>query len=88
MAIENRPYYGSNLPWRNILFTAGIAFLAPYIIRRVLPLLRRDPMGVSAGDVSLAGKDAVRDAADDLEIGGVSGKVNRTIDRVTDRLRH
>ena len=45
-------------------------------------------MNVSAKDVTLAGKDSVRDVADDLGVGGVSGKINRTIDRVGDRLSH
>lgn len=88
MAVQKRSYYGSNLPWRNILITAGLAFLAPYVIRRVLPLLRGDFTNASADDFTLAGKDAVRDAADDLDVGGVSGKIDRTVGRVTDRLSH
>lgn len=82
--VPSRSFFG----WRNIFLTAGIAILAPYVIRRVLPLLRRDPMDVSARDWTIAGKDSVRDAADDLGVGGVSGKINRTVDRVADRLQH
>ncbi len=73
---------------RNIFITAGIAIVAPYVIRRVLPLLRRDPMNVTPNDWAVAGKDSVRDVADDLGVGGVSGTLNRAVGRVTDRLPH
>ena len=88
MAVETTVPSRNLFGWRNIFITAGIAILAPYVIRRVLPLLRRDPMDVTARDWTIAGKDSVRDAADDLGVGGVSGKLNRAVDRVTDRLSH
>lgn len=89
MATNNRVIATTSFfSWRNAFITAGIAILAPYVIRRVLPLLRRDPMDVSANDVTLAGKDSLRDAADDLGVGGVSGKLNRAVDRVADRFTH
>ncbi len=88
MAVEtSRSYFGGSM-WRNIFITAGIAIVAPYVIRRVLPLLRKDPMDVTANDWAIAGKDSVRDVADDLGVGGVSGTLNRAVDRVGDRLRH
>lgn len=71
---------------RNILIAAGIAFLAPYVVRRVLPLLQGDAADTSPRDLKIAGKDAVRDAADDLGVGGVKGTFKRGIDRVADRL--
>lgn len=72
--------------WNYILMAAGVAILAPYVIRRVMPLLSRDPMNVTGRDVALAGKDAVRDAADDLNVGGIKGTLGRAVDRVADRL--
>jgi hypothetical protein len=77
---------GSYFSFRNILIAAGIAFIAPYVVRRVLPLLQGDAMDASPNDFRIAGKDAVRDAADDLGVGGVSGTLKRGIDRVADRL--
>lgn len=88
MAVEtSRRYFGGSM-WRNIFFTAGIAILAPYVIRRVLPLLRKDPMDTTPNDWAVAGKDSIRDAADDLGVGGVSGTLNRAVGRVADRLPH
>lgn len=81
--VANRSYFS----FRNIFITAGIAILAPYVIRRVLPLLRNSA-NVTPNDWAVAGKDSIRDAADDLGVGGVSGTLNRAVDRVTDRLPH
>jgi hypothetical protein len=72
--------------WNYLFITAGIAILAPYVLRRIVPLLNRGAENVSGRDVSIAGKDAVRDAADDFGVGGFSGTVNRAVGRVTDRL--
>lgn len=74
--------------WRNAFITAGIAFIAPYVVRRMLPLLRAGLENITAGEVGVAGRDSVRDAADDLGVGGMSGKVSRGVDRVTDHLQH
>jgi hypothetical protein len=71
---------------QNILITAGIAILAPYVIRRVLPLLTNNPENTSARDLTVAGKDSLRDAADDLGVGGLSGTLKRGMDRVADHL--
>ena len=71
---------------QNILITAAVAILAPYVIRRMLPLFTENPENTSARDVLLAGKDSVRDAADDLGVGGVSGSLKRGLDRVADHL--
>ena len=80
---EIRPSFFST---RNILIAAGLAFLAPYVVRRVLPLLQGNIEDTSPRDLKIAGKDAVRDAADDLGIGGIKGTLKRGIDRVADRL--
>ncbi len=85
--VKNKSFFGGSM-WRNVFITAGIAIVAPYVIRRVLPLLRKDPMDVKPRDWAIAGKDSVRDVADDLGVGGVSGTINRAVDRVTDRLPH
>ena len=74
--------------WQTALMAAGVAILAPYVIRRVLPLLQGDVVNANAGDFALAGKDAVRDAADDLGVGGISGTLSRGVGRVTDHLQH
>ncbi len=75
--------------WTTAFWAAGIAIVAPYVLRRIVPLFTTgNADDVSARDVTLAGKDSVRDVADDLGVGGVSGTVNRTIDRVTDHLTH
>ena len=73
---------------RGVLMAAGIAIIAPYVIRRLLPLFEGDAADVSANDLAVAGKDAIRDAADDLGVGGVSGTISRGVDRVADRLAH
>lgn len=77
--------YGSTFTMRNALILGGIVFLAPYFIRRLAPLFS-SWFDVSLRDVNVASKDSVRDAADDLEVGGVSGKINRTVGRVTDHM--
>ncbi|RYZ72708.1 MAG: hypothetical protein EOP05_10735 [Proteobacteria bacterium] len=78
---------GTFFSFRNIAIAAGLAFLAPYVVRRVLPLLQGDAaMDSSPRDFKIAGKDAVRDAADDLGVGGIKGTFKRGIDRVADRL--
>ena len=77
--------YGSKFTLRNALILGGVVFLAPYFIRRLAPLLN-NWFDVTLRDVNIASKDSVRDAADDLEVGGVSGKINRTVGRVTDRM--
>lgn len=74
--------------WRNAFIFIGIAALAPYFLRRLMPLLDGRVGNIRASDVGMAGRDSVRDAADDLDVGGVSGKVDRTIDRVADRIQH
>lgn len=74
--------------WRNVFITAGLAFIAPYVIRRMMPLIRQGLDRVTAGEIGVAGRDSVRDAADDLGVGGLSGKVSRGVDRVTDHLSH
>lgn len=76
------------ISWRNVFITAGLAFFAPYVIRRMMPLIRTGLRNVSAGRIGVAGRDSVRDAADDLDIGGVSGKLNRGVDRMADHLSH
>ena len=86
--VNKRSMMSSAFSWRNIFLTAGIAIVAPYVIRRVLPLLRRNAGDISANDIAVAGKDSVRDVADDLGVGGMSGTLNRAVDRVADRLPH
>lgn len=71
--------------WNYLFVTIGLAVIAPYVLRRIVPLLNR-PMDATGRDVSIAGKDAIRDAADDFGVGGFSGTVNRAVGRVTDRL--
>ncbi len=85
---QTRRFLGVPLSWRSLIMTAGIAFIAPYIVRRVMPLLDGRSLNPTADNFILAGKNAVRDAADDLNVGGVSGKLNRTVDRVTDQITH
>lgn len=84
----DRNFISRNLSWRNVFITAGIAILAPYVIRRLMPLFQGNMADLSAKDVAIAGKDSVRDVADDMNVGGVGGTLNRGIDRVTDRLSH
>lgn len=72
---------------RNLVFAAGAAILIPYLVRRVLPLLDRGLANVTGNDIALAGKDSLRDAADDFNVGGIKGRVNRTVGRVADHLR-
>ena len=86
VVVEKRSFIGFN--WQTALFAAGVAILAPYVIRRVLPLIDGRVAGADTDDLALAGKDSVRDVADDLGVGGVSGTINRAIGRVTDRLSH
>lgn len=86
--MTNRTILGARVNWTNALFVAGIAILAPYVLRRLMPLLDGRVRNATVDDVALAGRDSVRDVADDLDIGGASGTINRTIDRVTDRLSH
>ena len=74
--------------FKGVLMAAGIAIVAPYLIRRLLPLFQGDAADVSANDIALAGKDSIRDVADDLGVGGVSGTISRGVDRVADRLAH
>ena len=74
--------------FQTAIIAAGIAILAPYVIRRVLPLLQGDVGNVNANDLIVAGKDSVRDAADDMGVGGISGTLSRGVDRVADRLAH
>ena len=88
MAVETKKDFFSGSMLRNIFITAGIAIVAPYVIRRMLPLLRKDPMDTTANDWTVAGKDSVRDVADDLGVGGISGTLNRAVGRVADRLPH
>lgn len=73
---------------RNVFMTAALAFIAPYVIRRLLPLVRRGLDTITAGEVGVAGRDSVRDAADDLGVGGVSGKISRGVDRAADHISH
>jgi hypothetical protein len=82
----NTTFFGFN--WRTVFMTAGIAILAPYLIRRMLPLIQGNAADVTAGDVMVAGKDSARDVADDLGVGGVSGSLSRGVDRVVDHLSH
>ena len=85
-SIETRGFrFGFN--FRTMIIAAGLMFVVPYLVRRLRPLIE-DYMDTDLGDVIVAGKDAVRDVADDLGIGGVSGKVSRGADRVGDRLSH
>jgi hypothetical protein len=86
--INTRSFLGVPMSWRNIAMVAGLAFIAPYIVRRVMPLLDGRSLNPTSDDFILAGKNAARDAADDLDVGGVSGKLNRTVDRVADQITH
>jgi hypothetical protein len=71
------------------LIVAGVAIVAPYVLNRFFGLLNFRGLGnVTANDVALAGKDGVRDAADDMNVGGVSGKIKRTAGRVVDHLNN
>ena len=72
---------------RYLILAAGIAAVAPYVIRRVLPLLSRGLGNLTGNDVLVAGRDGVRDAADDMNVGGVTGKLKRTGGRLADHLR-
>jgi hypothetical protein len=76
------------VPWRTVFIAAGVAVVAPYFLRRFMPMLDGRIREITGRDVTLAGKDSVRDVADDLNVGGVSGTIERGIDRVTDRLTH
>ncbi len=71
---------------RNILLAIGAAVLVPYIIRRVMPLLTENPEETSTHDVIVAGKDSIRDAADDFGVGGLTGTVKRGVNRVVDHM--
>lgn len=72
---------------QRLLITAGVVIVAPYVINRVYALLQRGLGNVTANDLALAGKDGVRDAADDMNIGGVTGRLKRAAGRVSDHLR-
>jgi hypothetical protein len=76
-----------NFSFRNLAFIAGALIVAPYVINRLMGLAQRGFGNVSANDVALAGKDGVRDAADDLNVGGVKGTLKRAAGRVSDHLR-
>jgi hypothetical protein len=68
------------------LITAGVIIVAPYIVNRVLGLMGRGLGNVTGNDLALAGKDGVRDAADDFNVGGITGRVKRTAGRVADHI--
>lgn len=72
---------------RNLALFAGALIVAPYIIRRLLALSERGLGSITANDVVLAGKDGVRDVADDMNVGGLGGFVKRTGGRIADHLR-
>lgn len=72
---------------RNLIIAAGFLALAPYVIRRVLPLINRGLGTITGNDVLLAGKDSVRDAADDLNVGGLRGTLKRAGGRIADHVR-
>ncbi len=72
---------------RNLILAAGVAALAPYVIRRVLPLINKGLGNLTGNDLLLAGKDGVRDAADDMKIGGIKGSLKRTAGRISDHVR-
>ena len=72
---------------RNLILAAGVAVVAPYIIRRVLPLINRGLGNITGNDMALAGKDGIRDAADKFNVGGVGGTLKRAAGRVSDHLR-
>jgi hypothetical protein len=74
--------------WQTAILAAGIAIIAPFFLRRIMPLLEGGVEDISARDLKLAGKDSVRDVADDLGVGGVTGTIERGIGRVADRLTH
>lgn len=86
-AVSTRKF-AIGMNWQTVLMSVGIAVLAPYLFRRLRPLFEDGLMNITGRDVALAGKDSVRDAADDLEVGGVSGKVKRTVNRAVDHLSH
>lgn len=71
---------------RNIVLAIGAAVLLPYLLRRLMPLITDHAEDTSARDVILAGKDSVRDAADDFNIGGVTGTLQRGVNRVVDHM--
>lgn len=74
--------------WQTAILAAGIAIVAPFFLRRIIPLIQGGVEDVSAKDVTLAGKDSLRDVADDLGVGGVTGTLERGVDRIADRLTH
>ena len=85
--IQNRSFViGFN--WPTAFIAAGVAIIAPFLVRRLMPLLEGRLSDISAGDVMLAGKDSVRDAADDMGVGGISGTLSRGVDRAVDHLKH
>ena len=69
------------------IITAGVIIVAPYILNRVLGLMGRGIGNVTGNDLALAGKDGVRDAADDMNVGGVTGRVKRAAGRVVDHVK-
>lgn len=71
---------------RNLIIAGAALIVAPYVIQRLLALADRGVGNVTGNDVALAGKDGVRDAADELGIGGVSGTLKRAAGRVKDHL--
>ena len=71
---------------RNIVLAIGAAVLLPYLLRRLMPLFSDNPEDMSARDLILAGKDSVRDAADDFNVGGVTGTLQRGVNRVVDHM--
>lgn len=71
---------------RNIVLAIGAVVLLPYLLRRLMPLFSDNPEDTSARDLILAGKDSVRDAADDFNVGGVTGTLQRGVNRVVDHM--
>ena len=72
---------------RNLVIAAGALIVAPYVLNRVLALANRGLGNVTGNDVVLAGKDVLRDAADDMNVGGVTGTLKRAAGRVSDHIR-
>lgn len=72
---------------RNLIIAAGVAALAPYVIRRVLPLINRGLGQLTGNGLLLAGKDGLRDAADAMKVGGMTGKLKRAGGRIDDHVR-